>query len=112
MKKQAFMFLLLGSLVLTGCGNKQQNSSSQKVADEDLGVKEIHTDLMKQYLNDPDWENIKQYVPKVNAEDSTYKTDLSQPNPIELKFEEVEAADKYYVQIAKNIEFTDAKLVV
>ena len=111
MKKQAFMFLLLGSLVLTGCGNKQQNSSSQKVADEDLGVKEIHTDLMKQYLNDPDWENIKQYVPKVNAEDSTYKTDLSQPNPIELKFEEVEAADKYYVQIAKNIEFTDAKLV-
>ena len=105
------MFLLLGSLVLTGCGNKQQNSSSQKVADEDLGVKEIHTQLMQNYLKDPNWENIKEYVPSVNAEDNKKHDDLSQPNPIELKFDEVEAADKYYVQIAKNIEFTDAKLV-
>ena len=110
MKKQALLFVLLGSLVLTGCnGNGQSSEKGPEV--EDLGVKEIHTDLMKQYLNDPDWESIKTYVPKVNAEDSSYHNDQSQPNPIELKFEEVEAADKYFVQIAKNVQFTDAKLV-
>ena len=112
MKKQAFLFLLLSSLVLTGCGNNSSSKDEGPKADFDLGTKEIHTDLMKQYLNDPDWESIKTYVPKVNAEDSSYHNDQSQPNPIELKFEEVEeAADKYYVQIAKNIEFNDAKLV-
>ena len=110
MKKQALLFVLLGSLVLTGCnGNGQSSAKGPEV--EDLGVKEIHTDLMKQYLNDPDWESIKTYVPKVNAEDSSYHNDQSQPNPIELKFEEVEAADKYFVQIAKNVEFKDAKIV-
>ena len=50
-------------------------------------------------------------MPKVNAEDSSYHNDQSQPNPIELKFDEVEEAEKYVVQIAKNVEFTDAKLV-
>ena len=110
MKKQALLFVLLGSLVMTGCGNN--GGSSQKGPDvEDLGVKETHTELMKQYLDDPDWTSIKTYVPKVNAEDSSYHNDLSQPEPIELKFEEVEAADKYFVQIAKNVEFNDAKLV-
>ena len=110
MKKQALLFVLLGSLVLTGCnGNGQSSEKGPEV--EDLGTKEIHTDLMKQYLADPDWESIKTYVPKVNAEDSSYHNDQSQPNPIELKFEEVEAADKYFVQIAKNVEFKDAKVV-
>ena len=108
MKKQALLFVLLSSLVVTGCNNQPANKGPEV---EDLGVKEIHTDLMKQYLNDPDWESIKTYVPKVNAEDSSYHNDQSQPNPIELKFEEVEAADKYFVQIAKNVEFKDAKVV-
>jgi len=113
MKKQALLFLLLGSLVVTGCGNNgNDNSSTSKGPEvEDLGVKETHTDLMKQYLEDPDWTSIKTYVPKVNAEDSTYHNDQSQPNPIELKFDEVEEAEKYFVQIAKNVEFTDAKVV-
>ena len=112
MKKQALLFLLLGSLVATGCNNGNNNPSTSKGPDvEDLGVKEIHTDLMKQYLEDPDWKSIKTYVPKVNAEDSSYHNDQSQPNPIELKFDEVEEAEKYVVQIAKNVEFTDAKLV-
>ena len=110
MKKQALLFVLLSSLVVTGCNNHGSNEPAKPQA-EDLGVKEIHTDLMKQYLSDPDWESIKTYVPKVNAEDSSYHNDQSQPNPIELKFEEVEAADKYVVQIAKNIEFNDAKVV-
>ncbi len=112
MKKQALLFLLLGSLVATGCNNGNNNPSTSKGPEvEDLGVKEIHTDLMKQYLDDPDWKSIKTYVPKVNAEDSSYHNDQSQPNPIELKFDEVEEAEKYVVQIAKNVEFTDAKLV-
>ena len=114
MKKQALLFLLLGSLVATGCNNGGSNatpSSSKGPEVEDLGVKETHTDLMKQYLEDPDWESIKTYVPKVNAEDSSYHNDQSQPLPIELKFEEVGEAEKYFVQIAKNVEFTDAKLV-
>ena len=112
MKKQALLFLLLGSLVATGCNNNNNPTTSSKGPEvEDLGVKEIHTDLMKQYLDDPDWKSIKTYVPKVNAEDSSYHNDQSQPLPIELKFEEVEEAEKYFVQIAKNAEFQDAKLV-
>ena len=114
MKKQALLFLLLGSLVATGCnngGNNNNPSSSKGPEVEDLGVKETHTDLMKQYLEDPDWTSIKTYVPKVNAEDSSYHNDQSQPLPIELKFEEVGEAEKYFVQIAKNVEFADAKLV-
>ena len=106
MKKQALLFVLLSSLVVTAC------NKGPKV--EDLGTKEIHTDLMKQYLNDANWENIKEYVPYVSAETSDKSKllgDISQPKPIELKFEEVEAADKYLVQIAKNVEFKDAKLV-
>ena len=113
MKKQALLFLLLGSLVATGCNNNsgtsQQSSKGPEV--EDLGVKETHTDLMKQYLEDPDWTSIKTYVPKVNAEDRNYHNDQSQPNPIELKFDEVADAEKYVIQIAKDAEFKDAKLV-
>ena len=118
MKKQALLFLLLGSLVATGCNNNGGNSNSadpsskgSEAGVEDLGVKETHTDLMKQYLADTDWTSIKTYVPKVNAEDSSYHNDQSQPNPIELKFDEVEEAEKYVVQIAKDAEFKDAKLV-
>ena len=89
--------------------HSSQASNSGEV--EDLGVKDIHTDLMNRYLADPDWTSIKTYVPKVNAEDSSYHNDQSQPNPIALTFNEVGTASKYYVQIAKNREFTNAKLV-
>ena len=111
MKKQAFLFLLLSSLVLTGCGGNSGSKSEGPKADFDLGEKDIHTELMNQYLNDPDWESIKTYVPVVNAEDSSYHNDQSQPNPIELKFEEVADADKYVVEIAKSLDFTNAKKV-
>ncbi len=86
-----------------------QTSGSGEV--EDLGEKDTHTDLMNRYLADPDWTSIKTYVPKVNAEDSSYHNDQSQPNPIALTFNEVASASKYYVQIAKNQQFTNAKLV-
>jgi len=119
MKKQALLFLLLGSLVATGCNNNAGGNSNSadpsskgpEAGVEDLGVKETHTDLMKQYLADPDWTSIKTYVPKVNAEDRNYHNDQSQPNPIELKFDEVADAEKYIIQIAKDAEFKDAKLV-
>ena len=88
-----------------------QSSSGSETGIEYLGVKETHTALMKQYLEDPDWTSIKTYVPKVNAEDRNYHNDQSQPNPVELKFNEVSTASKYYVQIAKNAQFTNAKLV-
>ena len=89
----------------------QSSQTSGNVEVEDLGVKDTHTDLMNRYLADPDWTSIKTYVPKVNAEDSSYHNDQSQPNPIALTFNEVASASKYYVQIAKNKEFTNAKLV-
>ena len=111
MKKQALLFVLLGSLVLTGCGNNNTSKDEGPKADFDLGEKDIHTDLMNQYLNDSNWESIKTYVPKVNAEDSSYHNDQSQPNPIELKFDEVADADKYVVEIAKTIDFANAKKV-
>ena len=111
MKKQALLFVLLGSLVLTGCGNHDTSKSEGPKADFDLGEKDIHTDLMNQYLNDPDWESIKTYVPKVNAEDSSYHDDQSQPKPIELKFDEVADGEKYVVEIAKSLDFANAKKV-
>ena len=111
MKKQALLFVLLGSLVLTGCGNNNTSKDEGPKADFDLGEKDIHTDLMNQYLNDSNWESIKTYVPKVNAEDSSYHNDQSQPNPIELKFDEVADADKYVVEIAKTIDFANSKKV-
>ena len=111
MKKQALLFVLLGSLVLTGCGHNSTSKDEGPKADFDLGEKDIHTDLMNQYLNDSDWTSIKTYVPKVNAEDSSYHNDQSQPNPIELKFDEVADADKYVVEIAKTIDFANAKKV-
>ena len=110
MKKQALLFLLLSSLVATGCNNTSRSKGPEI---EDLGVKDFHTELMNQYLQDPNWENIKQYVPVVNAENSSYHDDQSQPNPIKLEFAEVEATadNKYYVEIAKNAEFSNAKVV-
>ena len=110
MKKQVLLFVLLSSLVATGCNNNGSKEPAKPKA-EDLGTLDFHTDLMKQYLNDPQWDSILKYVPKVNAEDSSYHDDLSQPNPLKLKFEEVEAADKYYVELAKTEDFANAKKV-
>ena len=102
MRKQILLVLALPALLLTSCGK------TEKI--EDLGVKEIHTELMRNYLAD-EWDSILTYVPKVNAEDSSYHNDQSQPDPIKLEFDEVADGEKYYVQIAKNAEFEDAKQV-
>ena len=110
MKKQAFLFVLLGALLVTGCQNGNQSSGPKKPEYEDLGIKDTHTSLMKEYLAD-EWDSIVDYVPKVNAEDSSYHNDQSQPEPIKLEFAEVEDASKYYLQVAKDVEFKDYKLI-
>ena len=110
MKKQIFAVLMLSSLLLVGC-NK---NNGPKI--EDLGTKEIHTELMKRYLAD-EWNSILTYVPWVSDDtgSSSHRDellgDVSQPLPIKLEFDEVADADNYYVQIAKNADFEDAKLV-
>ena len=109
MKKQLCLVFMISGLLLTACNN-QPNSGGNTGDVEDLGTKEIHTELMRNYLADS-WDSILTYVPKVNAEDSSYHNDLSQPNPIKLEFDEVAEADNYVVQIAKNENFENAKLV-
>ena len=103
MKKSIFLVLGLSALLLTSCGKGPKGPEI-----EDLGTKDFHTELMKSYLADR-WDNILEYVPTVNAEDSSYHNDQSQPNPIKLEFDEVEDSDSYYVQVANNADFTDAK---
>ena len=126
MKKPIFLVLLLSSLVITACNNASapSNENQSKPSDasvpasssedleadvEDLGVLDFHTPLMKQYLED-DWDSILTYVPKVNAEDSSYHNDQSQPNPIRLHYDELSEADKYCVEVAKDVKFTDSKI--
>ena len=72
---------------------------------------DIHTDLQHSYLNDPDWRNIKAYIPAVNAEDRKSHPDLSQPKALELKFEDLGDADTYYVQVSKNNTFANAPVL-
>lgn len=122
MKKHAFLVVLLSTLVITACNNSSASSNNNdqsrptpqssevNVDVEDLGVKDFHTELMNQYLAD-DWDSILTYVPKVNAEDSSYHNDQSQPLPIKLEFDEVDDADKYVVEIANDVKFTDSKKV-
>ena len=131
MKKPFFLVLLLSSLVITACNNAgaQSNEEQSKPIDasvstssseedleadvEDLGVKDFHTDLMNQYLAD-DWDSILTYVPQVSADKGTATGtnmgDVSQPNPIRLHYDELSAADNYYVEVAKDVKFTDSKI--
>ena len=108
MKKQIFAVLMLSSLLLVGCNR----NNGSKV--EDLGTKDFHTQLMKNYLAD-EWDSILTYVPWVSADtgssshSSEMLGDVSQPEAIKLEFDEVADADNYYVQIAKNAEFEGAK---
>ena len=107
MKKQALLFVLLSSLLVTGCQNEPATPKA-----EDLGVLDFHTDLMKRYMNDTNWENIKEYIPYVSAETSDKSKllgDVSQPDALPLKFEEVEDANKYVVELAKTEDFANAK---
>ena len=72
---------------------------------------DIHTDLQYSYLKDPDWRNIKAYIPAVNAEDNKKHDDLSKPKALELKFEDVADASTYYVQVSKDNTFANAEVL-
>ena len=98
-------------------GNSQQSSAQpssqssgsalQLTAPED----DIHTDLQYSYLKDPDWRNIKAYIPTVSAEGGRNIPDLSKPKALNLKFEEVDDASTYYVQVSKDNTFADAQVL-
>ena len=118
MKKQVFLVLMLGGLLLTSCG---QNAGGNVEA-EDLGVKDFHTELQQNYIDNEDWTSIKQYVPYVDADfsgsgaaSSEHRSELlgnvSAPKAIKLEFDEVADADSYYVEIAKDSNFSNAKKV-
>ena len=68
----------------------------------------FHTELQRQYLADT-WDSILTYIPKVNAEDRQQHPDLSVPTAITLDCSGVETASKYYIQLADNSSFTNAK---
>ena len=68
---------------------------------------DIHTDLQYSYLKDPDWRNIKAYIPTTGA-DGGNKGDKSHPKALSFKFDELANADTYYVQISKSNTFADA----
>ena len=72
---------------------------------------DIHTDLQYSYLKDQDWRNIKAYIPAVNAEDRQTHADLSKPKALELKFDELDTASTYYVQVSKDNTFANAAVL-
>ena len=72
---------------------------------------DIHTDLQYSYLKDPDWRNIKAYIPAVNAEDNKKHDDLSKPKALELAFADLADASTYYVQVSKDNTFANAAVL-
>ena len=72
---------------------------------------DFHTDLQYSYLKDPDWRNIKAYIPQVQAEGGRNIPDLSKPNSLKLKFDDLDDASTYYVQVSKDNSFTDAEVL-
>ena len=72
---------------------------------------DIHTDLQYSYLKDPDWRNIKAYIPAVNAEDNKKHDDLSKPKALELAFADLADASTYYVQVSKDNTFANAPVL-
>lgn len=70
---------------------------------------DVHTDLQYSYLKDPNWRNIKLYIPTTGA-DGGNLGDKSHPKALALKFEEVANAEKYYVQVSKDNTFANAEV--
>ena len=55
---------------------------------------DFHTLIQYRYNNDADWHNIKKYAQGT--------TELSLPRALQLKFDDIGDANKYYVQISKG----------
>ncbi len=84
------------------------NPSGTKI-EQTAPENDIHTDLQYSFIKDPDWRNIKAYIPSVSAEGRSLG-DLSQPKALSLKFEELGEAQTYYVQVSKDNKFTNAEV--
>jgi len=93
------------------------SSSASSLSGEPSGValkltapeNDIHTDLQYSYLKDPDWRNIKAYIPTTGA-DGGNKGDKSAPKALSFKFEDVADAGTYYIQISKDNTFANAEV--
>ena len=68
-------------------------------------VNDIHQTKQYNYLKDPDWTSINTYKPNLD------NVDESKPRALELDFSGVESAGTYYVQIGKNSDFSDARVL-
>ena len=88
-----------------------QASSVAPIETQTAPDNDIHTDLQYTYLQDPDWRNIKAYVPTVNAERSGSGIEQSKPKALKLAFNDVADASTYYVQVSKDNTFADAPVL-
>ena len=72
---------------------------------------DIHTDLQYSYINDPDWRNVKAYIPTVTAEGGRNIQDLSKPKALKLDYGDIDSASTYYVQVSKDNTFAGAEVM-
>ena len=72
---------------------------------------DIHTDLQYSYINDPDWRNVKAYIPTVTAEGGRNIQDLSKPKALKLDYGDIDNASTYYVQVSKDNTFVGAEVM-
>ena len=68
-------------------------------------VNDIHQTKQYNYLKDPDWTSINTYKPNLD------NVDESKPRALELDFSGVESAGTYYVEIGKNKDLSDARIL-
>ena len=85
------------------------NTPSGQKIEQTAPENDIHTDLQYSYLKDPDWRNIKAYIPTTGA-DGGNKGDKSHPKALQLKYDELEAAQTYYFQVSKENTFANAEI--
>ena len=99
----------------TPSSSKSSSSSSSQAGPSGVALQltapenDIHTDLQYSYLKDPDWRNIKAYIPTTGA-DGGNKGDKSAPKALSLAFAELADAQTYYVQISKENTFANAEV--
>ena len=132
MKKQTIFVSLVATLLLSACTKPttpptsgedpvSSISSIEPPASSTLPIditemdpdnqpeNDIHSELQWKYLCD-EWGSIKTYVPTTAASRKN-PGNLSSPRGLELKFEDVDDADTYYVEISKSRDFADSKIV-
>lgn len=99
----------------TPSSSKSSSSSSSQAGPSGVALQltapenDIHTDLQYSYLKDPDWRNIKAYIPTTGA-DGGNKGDKSAPKALSLAFADLADAQTYYVQISKENTFANAEV--